>query len=239
MNPYSHCDKKRKYFFERNGFKMQLNVLESMNMNEQPAATPVYEHVELPFEGQFVKEASEFVTDAMIVECFNDTGLIHQSAMLEAAKMDTVLKNFMKEGKDYKGLKKDLNTILEANDLPKEEFGRKSSKLLHVCKRVLQVCYDLDAAIGGVVATGGIVAAAATMPAMLPSYIIGYVIAFICNRLLRYAVDVVEFKNLEGDVNNIISDMRAAAKNCEDEKRAAKLNASADKLEESLRKHRK
>ena len=218
---------------------MQLNVLESMNMNEQPAATPVYEHVELPFEGQFVKEASEFVTDTMIAECFNDTGLIHQSAMLEAAKMDTVLKNFMKEGKDYKGLKKDLNTILEANDLPKEEFGRKSSKLLHVCKRVLQVCYDLDAAVAGVIGTGGVVAIAATMPAMLPMYIISFVVGFICNRIMRYVVDVVEFKNLEGDVNNIISDMRAAAKNCEDEKRAAKLNASADKLEDSLRKHRK
>ena len=77
------------------------------------------------------------------------------------------------------------------------------------------------------------------MGCVVPFYIISFVVGFICNRLLRYAVDVVEFKNLEGDVNNIISDMRAAAKNCEDEKRAAKLNASADKLEESLRKHRK
>ena len=116
---------------------------------------------------------------------------------------------------------------------------RKSSKLLHVCKRILQVCYDLDAAIAGVAGTAGAVAIVATMPAMLPMYIISFVISFICNRILRYVVDVVEFKNLEGDVNNIISDMRAAAKNCEDEKRAAKLNSAADKLEESLRKHRK
>ena len=218
---------------------MQLNVLESMNMNEQPAATPVYEHVELPFEGQFVKEASEFVTDTMIAECFNDTGLIHQSAMLEAAKMDAALQNFMKEGKDYKGLKKDLNTILMAHDLSDEDFGRKSNNLLHVCKRILQVCYDLDGVFAGVIGTGGAVAIAATMPAMLPIYIVSFVVGFICNRLMRYLVDTVEFKKLEGDVNNIIDDMRAAAKNCEDEKRAAKLNSAADKLEASLRKHRK
>ena len=203
---------------------MLLNVLESMNMNDKPT-TPVYEHVELPFDGQYIKEASEFVTDEMIAECCNNADLIHQSALLEAAKMDAVLKNFMKEGKDYKGLKKDLNTILEANDLPKEEFGRKSSKLLHVCKRVLQVCYDLDAAIAGVAGAAGTITIAATMPAMLPMYIISLVVAFICNRIMRYIVDTVEFKNLEGDINNIISDMREAAKNCEDEKRAGRVSA--------------
>lgn len=219
---------------------MLLNVLESMNMNETPGAqTPVYEHVELPFEGQFVKEASVFVTENMINECCGDADLIHQSAMLEAAKMDGALKNFMKEGKDYKGLKKDLNTIIAAYDLPKEEFGRKSNKLLHVCKRILQVCYDLDAAIGAGVAAGGAVAMIATMPAMLPVYIISWVIGFICNRLLRLLVDTVEYKNLEGDVQGIVTDLRAAAKKSEDEKRAAKMNAAADKLEESLAKHRK
>lgn len=218
---------------------MQLNVLESMNMNEQPAATPVYEHVELPFEGKFVKEASEFVTDTMIAECFNDTGLINQSAMLEAAKMDTALQNFMKEGKDYKGLKKDLNTILEAYDLPKEEFGRKSDNMLRVCKRVIQICLDLYAAIALGIGAAGVVAFATTMNAALPIYIIKFVVRFICDRFIRYLVDTAEFEKLKGDVNNIIDDMRAAAKNYEDEKHAAKLNSAADKLEASLRKHRK
>lgn len=57
-------------------------------------------------EGTYIKDCSLLITNSMINECAGDSNLIKQSAILEGAKIDWIMKNAFKEGQDYKGLKK-------------------------------------------------------------------------------------------------------------------------------------
>ena len=58
--------------------------------------------------GVYMKNVGTLVTPEMVMECAFNNNLIREAAILEGAKLDAILKNFLKEGKDYKGLKKDL-----------------------------------------------------------------------------------------------------------------------------------
>lgn len=111
-------------------------------------------------EGVYFKNCSSLVTEEMISECCGDKYLIEQSAILEGAKLDLALKNFLKEGQDYKGLKADLEKVIKANDISDEALKTDGRKFLHICKRILQVMYDICVIIGipaaGAQVAGGI-----------------------------------------------------------------------------------
>lgn len=204
-------------------------------------------------EGVYFKNCSNLVTEEMISECCGDASLVEQSAILEGAKLDLALKNFLKEGQDYKSLKKDLNEIIKANDISDEALRSDGRKLLHVCKRVLQYAYDISAIIVPVVGAGEIASktvigakivktglmAPAGLTVTVVCSIIGYVVGFIINRLIRFLIDTVEFKTVKEDAEDVVRELRSNAKKANDPKLAKKMESEADRLEASIAKYSK
>lgn len=175
----------------------------------------------------------------MIAECFGNSDLVRTSALLEGAKFDTWIKNFFKEGEDYKGLKKDLQEIVAANNMSEEGLKSKGKGFMHTCKRILQVMYDIDGMT--IPAMGGmrIAASIAAGPVFVIGGIVSLVISFIVNRLMRYLVDTVEFNTIQKDAEKIVSDLRREASKAENPEIAAKYNAEAERLEKSIEKYSK
>ena len=198
-------------------------------------------------EGTYIKDCSLLITDSMINECAGDANLIKQSAILEGAKIDWALKNFLKEGQDYKSLKKEVNKIIEANNLPKDQMKSKGKGFMHVCKRILQILQDAciaggtamtvsNISIGAkIVAAGGAVVGSG----IIAGAIAGFVVGFIINRILRYCFDSAEFNAISTDAIEIIQTLKKQAKDTNDVKLAAKLNKQADDLQEALNKYSK
>lgn len=196
-------------------------------------------------EGTYIKDCSFLITEEICVNSFYNEEFIRQTAILEGAKMDMLLKNFLKEGKDYKGLKKDLNQIIVANNMDKSQLASKGKGLIHICKRILQVCIDIDAAIGAAAAPIGVAAmigltivsgGGAVAIVSLISYIVALVVNFIINRLLRLLYDTVEFNTIKKDAEDIVDDLRSKANSAENEQLAKKFNSEADKLEAAIKK---
>lgn len=215
-------------------------------------------------EGTYFKNCSNLVTEEMIAECCGDRSLIEQSAILEGAKLDLTLKNFLKEGQDYKGLKADLEKVIKANDISNETLKSDGRKFLHICKRILQVMYDISPILGipvagAQVATGvaaanvkadaasvfGVGGAAASgiiktgITVSIFSAIISYIIGFIINRLIRLLIDTIEFKTIKDDAEDVVRELRLNAKKAKNPKIAKKMESEADRLEESIAKYSK
>lgn len=193
----------------------------------------------------------------MITECGNDRSLIEQSCLLEGAKMDLLLKNFIKEGKDYKGLKSDLNEIIKANNMDDKQLTSKGKGFLHICKRILQILVDIDSmllpvntasniAIGVRMAKDvnmaaamfGATASVALAPVIIKA-IITLIVNFIINRLLRLAIDAIEFSVIKSDAEEIVKELRKMAENTNDNKLKKKYDSEADRLEQSIEKYSK
>lgn len=218
--------------------RRSLNVIEKKNEILDECASIILE------DGSRINGCDMFVSDEMINECFGNAELIKQSALLEGAKIDLGLKNLFKEGKDYKGLKKDVNEIISANNLSKDELRSKGKGFMHICKRILQVCEDLLLLfnIAGNTSKVAAVIAVGVTPVgvtMIISTIVGGVIGFIINRLFRYLWDTAEFSAIKKDAEDIVSDLRRQAKKTDNKKYAEKLNKEADKLEDSIAKYSK
>lgn len=207
-------------------------------------------------EGTYIKNCDCFVNEQMIAECGGNQDLVRASAILEGAKFDLALKNFMKEGEDYKGLKSDLNEIIKANNMSDREIKSGKNGLMHACKRILQVVYDLEAAlvpVNGAIQISTSVKAAKQLNALYAGFgvagastahiviggIVGLVIGFIVNRLLRMLFDTIEFNTVKKDAESIVSDLRREASKAADPKIADKFNAEADRLEASIEKYSK
>ena len=219
-------------------------------INENNSLTPLYPQqndYDAFYEGEYIQDCNCFVNEQMIAECFGNSDLIRASAILEGAKLDMALSNFLKEGKDYKGLKKDLKQIIKANNMDDSELKTGQKGLMHICKRILQVCYDIGAVFGGIsaganVGTGVGMILAGSGPigvATITGAIIGFIIGFIINRLMRLLVDTAEFSAIESDCKTIIEDLRDQASRTEDESLKKKLNSEADRLKDALKKYKK
>lgn len=189
----------------------------------------------------------------MIYSNHNGIIPINQNIILEGAKFDLFLKNYMNEGKDYKGLKKELKTIIDANNLDSSELKDKSTGFMHTCKRILQICTDLETAaipvgvaIGSTKGSAGLAiklgltgVTAELIPAIVIGGIIAFIVTFISNRIFRYIVDASEFKTIKKDAEDIVKQLRYNAKNTSDKDLAKKYNFEADKLEASIKKYSK
>ena len=211
----------------------RINESVTLPVNEPKVYGAIYE------EGTYVKNCEMFVTEQMIAECFGNDDLIRSAAILEGAKLDMALKNFMQEGKDYKGLKKDLRDIVKANNLDDRDLKTGHKGFMHACKRICQVLEDFGAIFGTATNVGQIAsyAIAGTSPVILISAILGTVIGFICNRLFRLLWDTIEFNAIKDDAKSIVSDLRRMAKNTADEKLKKKYESEADRLEEAIKKY--
>lgn len=153
----------------------------------------------------------------------------------------------LKKDRIIRVLKKEVNKIIEANNLPKDQMKSKGKGFMHVCKRILQILQDCSV-FGGVATTASnisvgakIVAAggAAIGSGMIVGAIAGFVVGFIINRILRYCFDSAEFNAISTDAIEIIQTLKKQAKDTNDAKLAAKLNKQADDLQEALNKYSK
>lgn len=191
-----------------------------------------------------------FITKQMIEECFGSADLVHSSAILEGAKLDLLVTNFMKEGEDYKGLKSELKKVIDANNLNDKELSEntKIGELNNACKRVLQICCDVllfpMAAHTGtrmaypikLIKMFGLGSSGTTL---LINAIIDFVILFMVNRLFRLMVDQIEFQTVKQDAKKTVSYLRDKASEASDEKVSNKLNSEADRLEKAIEKYSK
>lgn len=186
----------------------------------------------------------------------NHNGIIpisNQDIILEGAKFDLFLKNWMNEGKDYKGLKNDLQEIIDANNLDSDKLKSKGMGFMHTCKRIMQTCTDLQTlaipasgAVGAIKGTSSLAIklgltgfSAELVPAIIIGGIVGCVVTFISNRIFRYMIDSAEFSTIKSDAKSIVKELRNNAKNSFDRDLAKKLNDEADKLEASIKKYSK
>lgn len=200
--------------------------------------------------GSVIKDVSFLLTPELVAECSFDINLAHQSVLTEGAKFDLLLKNFLKEGEDYRGLKKDLKEIIAANDMSDEQLRSKGKGFLHVCKRVLQILQDINVPFSIGFNTTSMIAKASVISKLAASLgvtvnvvpifvggIVGMIVGIIINRLFRLAIDAVEFDRLKKDAEDIVRELRSMAK--KNPKMAKKYNSEADRLEASIKKYSK
>ena len=194
--------------------------------------------------GVLIKNCDFVISEEFISECAYDTTLIEETALLEGAKLDLKLKNFMQEGEDYKGLKKELRKVIDANNLSDEKLKSGKNDFMHICKRILQCCEDILAVFStfhtaGYTAAGIALGLATGQPTLIlcavVPHIIGFVIGFIINRLFRLLWDTIEFETIKKDAESIVKDLRKSAEKAP--KLEKKLNAEADRLEAAIEKY--
>lgn len=198
--------------------------------------------------GSLIRNCNVFLSDSLFSECNYDPTLIERAAILEGAKLDLKLQNWLKEGEDYKSLKKDVREIVKANNLDDSELKSGKDGFMHTCKRILQCLEDILILTSGISAGTGVAAGITAtvvsgnpvflLTSVLPN-ILGFVIGFIINRLERLLWDTIEFNTIKKDAETIVSDLRATAKKCENKKMAEKFNSEADRLEKSIEKYSK
>lgn len=219
-------------------------------LNEQSSSEKKYE---VGFElgrniisenGGLIKNCDFAITDDLVFEAAFDLATIEECALLEGAKLDLKLKNFLQEGEDYKGLKKELKKVIDANNLSDEKLKSGKNDFMHICKRILQCCEDILAVFNTFYTVGytagGIALGLATgqpviiLCAVVPN-IIAFVIGFIINRLCRLLWDTIEFETIKKDAESIVKDLRKSAEKAP--KLEKKLNAEADRLEAAIEKY--
>ena len=219
----------------------RINENSTPSVNKPKVYGAIYE------EGIYVKDCDYFVTEQMINEYCGNEDLIRQAAILEGAKIDMTLKNYMKEGKDYKGLKKDLRDIIKYNNVDKDKLitGRKG--IMHACKRIIQVLLDLEGTIIGAGTAVGVVGYSVLSGGALgllnlgvyaiPMAIIAFIVTFLIGRPLRLLCDTVEFAAVKRDAKEIVNQIRELADKADDKKQKEKFNKEADRLEASIKKY--
>lgn len=211
--------------------------------------------------GEYIHDCSFLINEEMVQEYIYDKNLIETAALLEGAKLDLALKNFLKEGKDYKGLKSDVQKLVDMYDLDDRKLISGRNAAMHLIKRILQVLADIEAAItigagiptvvgtgvataltfktaadAGLAVSTGAVAAGIT-GAVLYSIVI-FIIYFLWNRLWRLIYDSVEFYVIEKDANEVIDELKDLASECKDKKRKKKYEEEAEKLRKKLKEYR-
>lgn len=189
-------------------------------------------------EGSYINDCSCFVTDDLIQECYGDYTLVEQSAILEGAKFDLALKNFLKEGKDYKGLKAAVKEVIRANDLPRDDLKTGKNGFMHAIKRILQVLQDVSIITGSIQGVAQLFIVSGN-PILFISTLVGFVVGVFINRLLRYAYDTIEFNAMKDDAEEVISMLEANASKAKDPKLKKRYNDEANKVREALKKYSK
>lgn len=180
---------------------------------------------------------------------FNEVNFIGGNVMAlnEGARFDWALNNFLKEGKDYKGLKKAMSKVQEAIDLPDEELAKDPSKFMKISKRALQIILDILAMSIDVVSTVGnffvyinlIAPFAKFSPKGWLMWMIGFVLTKLVDRLLRLAVDKVEFKQCKNEAEEMVKLLRDKADKTNDKELKAKYKEEADRLKKKIRYYSK
>ena len=186
--------------------------------------------------GTLINDCRAFLTETMILECSNDRDLIYQNCLLEGAKFDMTMKNFMKEGEDFKGLKKELKEIMKMNDMDDSELQSNVNSPAHVVLRILQILEDLCVVYS--IGVGGTqIILSGFNPIILIGSIIGFAIGFLINRVFRFLWDSIHFNVIKKDCENIVLQLRKMSKDTKDSKLQKKYSDEADRLEAAIEKY--
>lgn len=180
---------------------------------------------------------------------FNEVNFVNGNvvALNEGAKFDWFLNNFLKEGKDYKGLKKAMSKVQEAVDLSDEELAKDPSKFMEISKRALQIILDiLSMSIDVVQAIGNFfvyINLIAPFTKFSPKgwlmWMIGFILTKLVDRLLRLAVDKAEFKHCKTEAEGMVKLLRDKADKTNDRELKAKYREEADRLKKKIKYYSK
>ncbi len=204
-----------------------------------------------------ILDNSIFLTEELIADCMGDENLIREAVMLEGAKFDVKLRNFLQEGEDYKGIKKDIREILKAQGMSEEDFIKKGvwRKILHILKRFVQIVADLYTLIGvplgvgvdayhaslgvaagkaAVAATGGTVATPVAVIIAILIVAIFAALRYFGSRAIRWLADTAELSRAKKDMKEIAKIARQNADSCENPAGRKKFNSIANQLEKKI-----
>lgn len=180
---------------------------------------------------------------------FNEVNFISGNIITlnEGARFDWALNNFLKEGKDYKGLKKAMQKVQEATDLSDEELVKDPSKFMKIAKRALQIILDILAMSIDVVQTVGnffvwinmITPFVKFSPKGWLIWMIGFILTKLVDRLLRLVVDKAEFKQCKNDAEEIVKLLRDKADKTNDKELKTKYKEEADRLKKKIKYYSK
>lgn len=174
-----------------------------------------------------------FLTDSIISECSNNKALIREACLLEGAKFDMMLNNWLEEGEDYRGLKAELRTIMDAYNMNEKDLRSRENGILYACKRIIQILEDINIPFA-TIELFGMTVASGFNPAVLLGGIVGLIVGWLINRLIRYSVDNLEYKGLTKDCKDISKKLRNMANDTKDKALAAKYRSSAEKLDKAV-----
>ena len=204
----------------------------------------------------YIKNLDSFVTPSMVESCYGNTELIEQACLLEGAKFDLLLKNFLKEGKDYKGIKGLLKEIAEETNKDKEQIkleGKSGGrKFLHLCKRALQILEDIASKAAGIAASNALAngmsaslgmgkaigtgAAVGGVAGAVVFGLISVIVGVLINRAIRFGADYLEFNQVKEDANKVISDLEDIKSKATDKKEIERIDANIEKIKTALSK---
>ena len=180
---------------------------------------------------------------------FNEVNFINGNVIVlnEGAKFDWLLNNFLKEGKDYKGLKKAMAKVQEAVNLSDEELAKDPSKFMKTSKRAIQIILDILAMGIDVVQTVGnffvyinfLVPFTKFSPKGWLIWMIGFILTKLIDRLLRLAVDKAEFKQCKNEAEEVVKLLRDKADKTNDKDLKDKYREEADRLKKKIRYYSK
>lgn len=165
----------------------------------------------------------------------------------EGAKFDWSLNNFLKEGKDYKGLKNAMQKVKDAADLSDEELSKNPNKYMIFGKRALQIILDILAMGIDVFQTIGnffvyinflVPFAKFSIKGWL-IWMIGFILTKLVDRLLRLTIDTAEFKQCKNEAEDIVKLLRNKAEKTDDKELKAKYREEADRLKKKIRYYSK
>ena len=180
---------------------------------------------------------------------FNEVRFIAEDVLPinEGAKFDWFLNNFLKEGKDYKGLKRAMQKVQEATDLSDKELAKDPSKFMKISKRALQIILDILAMGIDAVQTIGNFFVYINLIAPFAKFsikgwlvwMIGFISTKLVDRLLRLVVDKAEFKQCKNEAEEMVKLLRDKADKTDDKELKVKYREEADRLKRKIRYYSK
>ena len=176
---------------------------------------------------------------------FNEVNFINSdiSVVLERAQYSDTLYNFLREGKDYRGLKRSIQKIVEASNLSDDEIKSDTKNIVRIAKRAIQIILDIlslardttDGVIHIVGFVGHLFGGLNIVNWFM--WLIGSKIIGLVLRLLRLAVDTLEYNSCEKEAKQIVKLLKDKAESTDNADLKKQCLQNANKLEKAIIKY--
>lgn len=204
----------------------------------------------------FINENAFLFKDYNFLAESTNNLLSEDAILLEGAKFDIILKNFIKEGKDYKGLKAVCKDAVMYYNLDVSQLASQSSGFIHFVKRYFQITQDIGAIIVPIAGIGSGVKVVAGMK-MVNSFSAAFgvagvgsgaiaggiiftalitIISYLINRLIRYFIDKAEYRQCVKDAEMIIKNLEILKSKTQNKKEQEKIQNSINRIKDTIEK---